>query len=59
MPRKEKHVKKIRKQWNEENMAKAITAVREKRMGTLKAAKFFGVPRTTLQALSKKRFQQK
>jgi len=34
-------------------MEKAIIAVREK-MGTLKAAKFFKVPRPTLQTLAKK-----
>ena len=50
-PRYEKQNK--RKRWNEEDMAKAIIAVREKKMGTLKAAKQFSVPRTTLQTLSK------
>jgi hypothetical protein len=42
----------IRKQWKKDK-EKAIIAVREK-MGTLKAAKFFKVPRTTLQTLAKK-----
>ena len=35
-------------------MVKAICAVREKKWGTLKAAKTFNVPRTTLQSLSKR-----
>lgn len=35
-------------------MVKAIHAVREKKMGTLKAAKTFNVPRGTLRDLSKK-----
>ena len=34
-------------------MTKAIVAVRENKMGTLKAAKLFSVPRTTLQTFSK------
>lgn len=44
-----------RKRWKEEDMEKAITVVRGKKMGTQKAAKNFNVPRTTLQTLSKKR----
>ena len=35
-------------------MERAIVAVRENKMGTLKASKIFNVPRTTLQTLSKK-----
>ena len=34
-------------------MAKAIVAVRENKMGTLKGGKLFNIPRTTLQTLSK------
>lgn len=56
MPRKTpKYVKKgKRKNWDEENMMRAIQAVRENKMGTLKASKTYNVPRTTLQTLSKK-----
>lgn len=56
MPRsKPKYVpKNKRKQWDEADMVKAIVAVREKKMGTLKAAKTFNVPRGTLRDLSKK-----
>ena len=43
-----------RKQWKEEDMIKAIEAVRSNNMGTLKASKMYSVPRTTLQTLSKK-----
>ncbi|CAH2001885.1 unnamed protein product [Acanthoscelides obtectus] len=43
-----------RKDWNAENMAQAITLVREKQMGYLRAAKHFGVPRTTLFRLCQK-----
>ncbi|CAH2102826.1 unnamed protein product [Euphydryas editha] len=39
---------KKRKTWEKEEMATAIAAVREKRMGYLKAAKQFNVPRATL-----------
>lgn len=46
--------KEPRKTWDKEQMIKAIKMVREKKMGTLKAAKFFKVPRTTLQRLSLK-----
>ena len=55
MPRKKpKYIpKNKRKNWNEADMEKAIRAVRENIMGTLKAAKTFSVPRTTLQTLSK------
>jgi transcriptional regulator with GAF, ATPase, and Fis domain len=44
----------IRKQLKEEDMEKAIMAVRKEKMETLKAAKFFKVPRTTLQTLAKR-----
>lgn len=43
---------KHRKAWDKENMKKAVTAVREKRMGTLKTTKTFGVPRITVQRLA-------
>ncbi|XP_045456068.1 uncharacterized protein LOC123665882 [Melitaea cinxia] len=51
--------KEPRKTWDKEQMIKAIKMVREKKMGTLKAAKFFKIPeqtdtRTTLQRLSLK-----
>ncbi|KAJ4440755.1 hypothetical protein ANN_08979 [Periplaneta americana] len=56
MPRsKPKYVPKgTRKLWEAEDMEKAIVAVREGKMGTLKASKYFHVPRITLQTLSKK-----
>ena len=44
---------KKRKTWNTDNMKKPVQAVLEKSMGTLKAAKTFGVPRTTVQRLAK------
>ncbi|CAH1977399.1 unnamed protein product [Acanthoscelides obtectus] len=44
---------KKRKQYNEQDMARAIKAVREKTMGYLKAARSFNVPRTTLFRLSR------
>ena len=58
MPRKKLMVTsnlspKKRKTWNTDNMKRAVQAVREKSMGTLKAAKTFGVPRTTVQRLAK------
>lgn len=37
-----------RKKWNATDMKSAVAAVREKKMGYLKAAKLFKVPRTTL-----------
>ncbi|CAH1958334.1 unnamed protein product [Acanthoscelides obtectus] len=43
-----------RKDWNAEDMAQAITLVREKQMGYLRTAKHFGVPRTTLFRLCQK-----
>ncbi|GBP38960.1 hypothetical protein EVAR_95579_1 [Eumeta japonica] len=50
-PTQSKH---LRKDWDEEQMVKAIKMVREKKMGTLKVAKTFNVPRTTLQRLTYK-----
>ncbi|KAK9883708.1 hypothetical protein WA026_001895 [Henosepilachna vigintioctopunctata] len=43
-----------RKEWNSELMAEAIKLVREKKMGYLRAAKHFNVPRTTLFRLCQK-----
>ncbi|CAH2089800.1 unnamed protein product [Euphydryas editha] len=43
-----------RKDWNTEDMAQAIKLVREKKMGYLRAAKHFGVPRSTLFRLCQK-----
>ncbi|KAF9413643.1 hypothetical protein HW555_008221 [Spodoptera exigua] len=43
-----------RKTWDEEKMAQAIKFVREKKMGYLKAAQHFQVPRTTLFRLCQK-----
>lgn len=55
MPGKAKNIgQQKRKSWDEAKMEEAITAVREKRMGFLKAAKFFDVPRTTLFRLASK-----
>lgn len=56
MPRKTPKYKSKnkRRQWNEEDMKKAIYAVREKKMGTLKASKTYNVPRGTLRDLSKR-----
>lgn len=34
-----------RKQWNKEDMIRAVRAVRNKEMGYLKASKAFGVPK--------------
>jgi DNA integrity scanning protein DisA with diadenylate cyclase activity len=42
----------IREQWKKD-MEKAIIAMREKKLGTLKVAKFFKVPHTTLRTLAK------
>lgn len=44
--------KLVRQQWDKDCMTMAILAVREKKMGYLKAAKTFGVPKTTLIRLS-------
>lgn len=48
MPRKKEDEGKTRKLWSQTQMAKAIEAVREKKMGYLKASKEFRVPRATL-----------
>lgn len=47
-------VDKKRKKWNEENMRKAVIAVRSKQMGYLKACQTYNVPRATLFRLCKK-----
>ncbi|CAH1964872.1 unnamed protein product [Acanthoscelides obtectus] len=44
---------KKRKTWDVDHMKRAVRAVREKKMGALKAAKTFGVSRTTVQRLAK------
>lgn len=54
MPRKKEDEGKKRKLWCEMQMAKAIAAVREKKMGYLKASKEFKVPRATLFRLANK-----
>lgn len=38
-----------RKNWDPERMKAAISAVRKKEMGSLKAARTFNVPQTTLE----------
>lgn len=43
-----------RKEWKSEHMAEAIKLVREKKMGYLRAAKHFDVPRSTLFRLCQK-----
>ncbi|CAH1990368.1 unnamed protein product [Acanthoscelides obtectus] len=48
---------KKRKKWNEENMRKAVIAVRCKQMGYLKACKTYNVPRATLFRLCKKNME--
>ena len=56
MPRKELNPKKYtkkRKLWDQNDMAAAITAIRDKTMGLKKASKTFNVPRPTLQRLSR------
>lgn len=45
---------KKRKSWNTENMIDAVTAVREGKMGYLRASKAFHVPKITLQRYVKK-----
>lgn len=45
----------IRKQWKEDDMVKALQAVRKGEMGYKKAAMVFSVPRTTLFRLSNKK----
>lgn len=53
MPRQtERRCNNKRKQYKEEDMARAIKAVKEKTMGYLKASKSYKVPRTTLFRLS-------
>ncbi|KAJ8935949.1 hypothetical protein NQ314_012571 [Rhamnusium bicolor] len=44
---------KKQKQWNSDDMQRAIVAVRQQEMGTLKASKTFNVPRSTLQRSAK------
>lgn len=51
MPKKRIRDGKKRKKWNSQQMECAIKAVREKKMGYLKAAKEFAVPRATLYRL--------
>lgn len=50
MPRKklQKESKGLRKNYNQEDMIKAIEAVKAKKFGYLKAAKMYNVPRSTL-----------
>lgn len=48
MANKKKDDRKKRKLWNSAQMSMAITAVREKKMGYLKASKEFQVPRSSL-----------
>lgn len=50
-------VDKKRKNWNEENMRRAVIAVRSKQMGYLKACKTYNVPRATLFRLCKKNME--
>lgn len=56
MPKRDKEVstnQKERKTWDTSRMAKAIKIVREEKMGYMKAANKFGVPRSTLYRLVK------
>lgn len=53
MPRSGKKSDRKRKTWNPDDMKKAIEAVRDKRMGTLMAARTFNVPRSTVQRCAK------
>lgn len=48
--------KKIFRQWSSESMAKAIEAVREKRMGWKKATVLYKVPKTTLMRLAQYKY---
>lgn len=53
--------KPVRQQWDKDCMTMAILAVREKKMGYLKASKTYGVPKTTqirLAQQSKKPLQE-
>lgn len=43
--------KKLRQTWDKSAMKEAIAAIKEKRMGYLKASKLFNVPKTTLRRL--------
>ncbi|KAJ8928087.1 hypothetical protein NQ314_019385 [Rhamnusium bicolor] len=52
MPKSKVRDKK-REQWNSDDMQRAIVAVRQQEMGTLKASKTFNVPRSTLQHSAK------
>lgn len=52
-----RHLKEKRKNWNEAMMVEAIKMVRGKKMGYLKAARHFKVPRTTLFRLCQKNEQ--
>lgn len=54
MPKTPKEKKK--RLWSEENMKKAIEAIRTKKMGWKKAAKTFEVPKTTLMRLSMEKY---
>lgn len=54
MPKTPKGKKK--RLWSEENMIKAIEAIRTKKMGWKKAAKTFEVPKTTLMRLSMEKY---
>lgn len=45
--------KSKRQSWDKDNMANAIKAIKEKKMGLKKAVKVYSVPRTTLQRLSR------
>lgn len=45
--------KSKRQSWDRENMANAIKAIKENKMGLKKAVKTFSVPRSTLQRLSR------
>ena len=56
MPGHSKHVspdQRQRKKWDPSKMVMAIKCIRDKQMGFLKAAKQFGVPRTTLFRLAR------
>lgn len=49
-----KESKGLRKNYNKEDMIKAVEAVRSKTCGYLKAAKMFNVPRSTLARMCSK-----
>ena len=49
-----KYTRKTNRQsWSDTAMSKAVIAVKRHKMGTLKASKCFGLPRTTLQRLAR------